>query len=51
MKDCIVRTGQHKTVSEPTVQRLKAALNSGGRIQLPKGLTREQKRQFIINNR
>jgi hypothetical protein len=31
-------------------QRMEEALSSGKAVKLPKGLSREEKRQFILNN-
>jgi acyl carrier protein len=39
-----------KTINDEVVARVNASLNSGGRVEIPKGLTREQKRQFIVSN-
>ena len=42
-----------ETQSKPIAfdrERTEKALNSGGPVKLPQGLSREEKRQFIINS-
>ena len=51
MKNNTISTERPKTLSEEAMSRIKVSLNSGGRVEIPKGLTRGQKRQFIISNR
>lgn len=40
-----------RIVESIDMDRLEKAMNSGAPVTIPRGLTREQKRQFIINNR
>ena len=46
----LAKTNQVKTVNFNR-SRMESALSSGKPVKLPKSLTREEKRKFIIKNR